>query len=96
MSFELLNSILKLPSKSVATPFVVPLTTTVAPGNGTWFSSNTVPVKTVWECATKLAKTANNVINSVLFILFVFVNFGLLLRNKYLNEKLMSCTIYIK
>ena len=37
--------IVNLPSKSVDTPFEVPLTKTVAPGRGTLFSSVTVPVK---------------------------------------------------
>ena len=44
MSFIDTSSILKFPSKSVVTPFWVPLTKTVAPNKGMfWFWSTTVP-----------------------------------------------------
>jgi hypothetical protein len=43
------SPISKFPSKSAATPVVLPFTTTDAPGNGTLFSSTTVPENVVCE-----------------------------------------------
>ena len=51
--------ILKRPSKSVMTPFVVPSTVTLAENIGSPVSpSNTFPTSWIWACAPK-AKTHN-------------------------------------